>query len=58
MNLTMVPFENQLTSKAQMKQKTLKYKAIMTNQSILQIGSGIIGQLRCDTQRVMTEEEI
>ena len=58
MNLTMEPFENQLTSKAQMKQKTLKYKAIMTNQSILQIGSGIIEQLRSDTQRVMTEEEI
>jgi hypothetical protein len=57
MNHTMEPFENQLTSKAQMKQKTLKYKAIMTNQSIL-IGSDIIGQLRSDTQRVMTEEEI
>ena len=53
----MEPFENQLTSKAQMKQKTLKYKAIITNQSIL-IGSDIIGQLRSDTQRVMTEEEI
>ena len=58
MNLTMKPIENQFTSKAQMMIKSLNNPVIMTEDKAILIGCDIIGQMRSDEQRVMSEEEI
>ena len=58
MNLSIQQMDNEFTSQALMKLKTLKYKASMTNKAILKFGCGIVCKMHCDAQKVMSEEEV